>query len=90
MSEEQKSRLGGFELDKPLGKGGMGAVFRARQVELDRWVALKILPADLAEKPDYVARFRAEARAVARIDHANIVRVLQAGEADGRYFFAME
>ncbi len=85
-----KTRLGGFELDKPIGKGGMGAVMRARQVELDRWVALKILPSDLAKKSDYVARFRAEARAVARLDHPNIVRVLEAGEADGRYFFAME
>lgn len=89
-SEKEPEKIAGFEIAAPLGKGGMGAVYRARQVALDRWVALKVLPAELSQQADFVERFRAEARAAARLDHPNIVRVLEAGEAEGRYYFAME
>ena len=92
VEEPQKSstRLGSYELGKPLGRGGMGIVYRARHIELNRWVALKILPQELKKNVGFVERFRAEARAAAKLDHLNLVGVLDAGEADGRHYFAME
>ena len=62
-------QLGDFELKKKLGKGGMGEVFLARQISLDRMVALKTLTKELAKKPDFVARFEREAKSMAKIDH---------------------
>lgn len=82
--------LGGFELIEKIGQGGMGAVFRARQKSLNRIVALKILPQKLAKDGEFVQRFINEARAVARLNHPNIVRGLDVGEAGGYYYFAME
>ena len=82
-------RLGGFELTEEIGRGGAGVVYRAREVELGREVAVKLLPA-LAASPEQRERFRREARAVSRLDHPTIVRVLSFGEEQGLCFYAMD
>lgn len=84
------NRLGGFELIEKIGQGAMGAVFRAKQVSLDRIVAVKILPRSLADDPAFVDRFLREARNVARLNHPNIIQGIDAGEDRGYYYFAME
>jgi predicted Ser/Thr protein kinase len=73
-----------------LGKGGMGAVYKARQPALDRFVALKILPAQGGASPGFAERFTREARALARLSHPNIVGVHEFGQVDGLHFFVME
>src|SRR2546427_1894589 len=73
-----------------IGKGGMGAVYKARQPALDRFVALKILPAQAASGPGFAERFNREARALARLSHPNIVAVHEFGQANGLPFFIME
>lgn len=83
-------RVGDYELLEELGSGGMGAVYRARQCSLDRPVALKILPQHMAHDREFVQRFMQEARAVAKLNHPNIVAGFDVGFADGRFFFAME
>jgi serine/threonine-protein kinase len=83
-------RLDDFELIRRLGQGGMGQVYLAEQVSLKRRVALKVLRPDLAENPNALQRFRAEAEAVARATHANIVQVYAAGVADGIPYIALE
>ncbi|MFC1806457.1 SUMF1/EgtB/PvdO family nonheme iron enzyme, partial [Planctomycetota bacterium] len=83
-------RLAGFELLGPLGKGGMGTVFKARQLSMDRLVALKILPRKLAENQDFVVRFIREARSAAKLRHPHIVQAYDVGHAEGVYYFAME
>lgn len=83
-------RLGKYQIDKKIGAGGMGAVFLARDTELKRIVALKVLPRDKAENPILVRRFRAEAQAAAQLRHPNIVAVYDSGEADGYLYIAME
>jgi serine/threonine protein kinase len=84
------TEIGGFRITGKLGKGGMGTVYRARQISLDRDVALKILPRHLAEDESYVDRFLREARSAARLNHPNIVQAIDAGEDRGFYYFAME
>ena len=83
-------RLAHFELEEPIGVGGMAAVIRARDTQLDRVVALKILPPQSAADPDQVRRFEREARAAARLDHENIARVYYCGEDQGLHFIAFE
>ena len=73
-----------------IGKGGMGAVYKARQPVLDRIVALKILPAQVNGGPDFTERFNREARALARLNHPNIVTVHEFGQVSGMPFFIME
>ncbi|MGD0411979.1 MAG: serine/threonine-protein kinase [Verrucomicrobiota bacterium] len=73
-----------------IGKGGMGAVYQARQPALDRLVALKILPPQAAGGPGFAERFNREARALARLNHPNIVAVHEFGQAGGSPFFIME
>src|SRR5512136_722977 len=89
QSQEPK-RLGGFELLGRLGKGGMGTVLKARQVSMDRLVALKILPRKLAQNEAFVKRFFREARAAAAVHHPHIVQAHDVGLTDGYYYFAME
>ncbi len=83
-------RLGDFELKKRLGKGGMGEVFLARQISLDRMVALKTLSKELAKKGDFVARFEREAKSMAKIDHPNVVKIYAVDSFKGIHFAAIE
>ena len=87
---EKHRRLGGFRLDKLLGRGGMGSVHLALQESLNRPVALKVLSPKLAADHDFVRRFQTEARAAAALSHPNVVVVHDVGEADGHHFLAME
>jgi serine/threonine-protein kinase len=86
----QIKSIGGYQLISRLGRGGMGAVFKARQTSMDRIIALKILPPRLAHDGQFVERFMREARAAGRLSHPNIVSGIDVGEADGYYYFAME
>lgn len=79
-----------LEIRAFIGKGGMGAVYQARQPALDRFVALKILPPQAAAGPGFVERFNREARALARLSHPNIVAVHEFGQVNGLAFFIME
>lgn len=85
----QKALAGRYSIERELGRGGMGIVFLAREVALDRMVALKLLPPDLASRPGLKERFLREARTAARLSHPNIVPVHTVDEADGFVFFAM-
>ena len=79
-----------LEIIELLGQGGMGTVYKARQPQLDRFVALKILSAELSREPAFAERFTREARALARLNHPNIVAVYDFGKAGGHYYFIME
>jgi hypothetical protein len=83
-------RLAHFELIEPIGVGGMAAVIRARDLQLERQVALKILPPEMAADPENVRRFQQEARAAAKLDHENIARVFFCGEDQKLHFIAFE
>ena len=72
-----------------LGRGGMAVVYRARDVRLGRWVALKVLGEDLARDEAFRRRFIRESRAAAAVDHPNIIPIFDAGEANGVLFIAM-
>ena len=86
-------RLGGFELVSKVGQGGMGSVFKARQISLDRIVAVKVLPPSIAQNdPVFIENFIREARTSAKLNHPNVVQGIEVGqdEATKLYFFAME
>jgi len=83
-------RLGDFEILRELGRGGMGVVYEARQVSLNRRVALKVLPPALGLSPQATKRFEREARAAAKLHHTNIVPVHAIGEQEGYHFYAMD
>ena len=84
--------LGGCLIDRKLGEGGMGAVYHARQLSLDRSIAIKILPADLARNRNFIQRFEREAKSLARINHPNILHIYDFGEDPqlGLYFMLIE
>lgn len=84
------TRLGDYEILGELGRGGMGVVYRARQLSLGREVALKVLPGYARHGRRAVQRFRAEAQAAARLHHTNIVAIHAQGEHEGHFFYAME
>ena len=87
---EPGQQLGEYEILELLGKGGMGAVYKARQTNLRRLVAIKTLQPSLASEPEYVQRFHNEAVAAAALNHPNLVQVYAAGETNGIHWFAME
>ncbi len=89
MDDLRGRRLGGFELLEPLGQGSFGSVWRARQVRLDRDVAVKVLDPLVARDPDAARRFEREGRSAASLDHPSIVPVYEAGDDDGLYYLAM-
>ncbi|MEA2958693.1 MAG: eukaryotic-like serine/threonine-protein kinase, partial [Alphaproteobacteria bacterium] len=82
--------LGRYEIRSPLGAGGMGEVYLAQDTRLDRRVALKILPDDVAANQDRMRRFVQEAKAAAALNHPNIAHMYEIGESDGTNFIAME
>jgi predicted Ser/Thr protein kinase len=81
--------VGGFRVERVLGRGGMGVVYEATQVGLERRVALKVLPTELTEDPVFRERFRREGVLQAALEHPHILSVYEAGEAEGRLFLAM-
>ena len=82
--------LGPYQITEPLGAGGMGEVYRARDPRLDRDVAIKVLPEDFAADPERLARFEREAKLLAQLNHPNIAGIYGLEEADGTRFIAME
>ena len=87
---ELAPRFPQLEIIELLGQGGMGAVYKVRQRDLDRWAALKILPDEVAHDPSFAERFQREARALALLGHQHIVTVYEFGQRDGVYFLLME
>src|SRR5215470_11928979 len=90
MGPSPIQRLGDFELIRELGRGGMGVVYEARQVSLNRKVALKVLKAGLGLTTQAVNRFHREAAAAAKLHHTNVVPIYATGEDGDYHFYAME
>ena|ERR1700720_728050 len=90
MALAQGTRLGPYEIQSPLGAGGMGEVYRARDTRLNRTVAIKILPETLAQTTESRARFEREARAVSSLSHPHICMLYDIGHQDGIDFLVME
>jgi hypothetical protein len=90
MTVSVGTRLGPYEVVAPLGAGGMGEVYRARDTRLAREVAIKVLPADVASDASRLKRFEKEARAASALNHPNIVTVLDLGQTEGTSWIAME
>ena len=84
------SRLASYEILRPIGAGGMGEVYRARDTRLARDVAIKVLPPELASDAERLARFEKEARTASALSHPNIVTIYEIGSADGSSYIAME
>ena len=82
--------LPAYEIQAFIAQGGMGAVYKARQRSLDRDVAIKVLPRELGEDPDFRKSFETEARAMARLNHPNLIGVYDSGDVDGMLYIAME
>ena len=83
------TRLGAYEITAPIGAGGMGEVYKARDTRLERTVAIKILPSDAASDPDLRARFEREARAIAALDHPHICGIYDVGSVDSTHYLVM-
>jgi len=83
-------RIGHYQILSLVGKGGMGEVYRARDTQLDRTVALKILPGEMSANADRMRRFRREAKAASALNHPNVAHIYEISEADGVSFIAME
>ena len=83
-------QIPGYKILGKLGAGAMAVVYKARQISLDRTVAVKVLPKRFSENPDYVSRFYKEGRAAAKLNHNNIVQAIDVGEAGGYHYFVME
>src|SRR5213080_3539325 len=90
MPIEVGAKLGRYEIRSKIGQGGMGEVYLARDTKLDRKVALKILPADVAAHPDRMKRFVQEAKAASALNHPNIITIYEIDETDSINFIATE
>lgn len=86
----RKLEIPGYQILDRLGQGSMGAVFKARQLSVDRYVAVKVLLNSLAQNKEYIKRFEREAKIAARLSHNNVVNAIDAGEVGGRFYFVME
>src|SRR5258708_77682 len=87
---ERSVKIGPYEVVKRIGAGGMGTVYLAKDSELGRMVALKVLPPELARKTEMIDRFRKEAQHAAKLRHENIVTLYGCGEYKGMHYLAME
>src|ERR1700694_3098574 len=83
-------RLGPYEILAPIGAGGMGEVYKARDTKLDREVAIKVLPAALAQDPERLARFEREAKGLASLNHPNIAQNYGSEESNGGWSLVVE
>ena len=91
LEERRGSQIPGYQLISKLGKGAMATVYKARQMSLDRIVAVKVLPKRMSDSPEFVERFYKEGRAAARLSHNNIVQAIDVGCApEGYHYFVME
>src|SRR5919206_3996614 len=91
IEDRRSSQIPGYQLISKLGKGAMATVYKARQISLDRIVAVKVLPKRMSENPEFVERFYKEGRAAARLSHNNIIQAIDVGSTpDGYHYFAME
>src|SRR5207249_9070477 len=90
MSLTPGTKLGPYEIQSPLGAGGMGKVYRALDTRLDRSVAIKILPDHLSQSPEAKQRFDREARAISSLSHPNICTLYDVGDVDGTNYLVME
>ncbi len=90
LQVSRSSQIPGYQILSKLGSGAMATVFKARQLSLDRIVAIKVLPKKLSENADYVDRFYKEGKAAAKLNHPNIVQAIDVGEAGGYHYFVME
>ena len=84
------TRLGPYEITGPIGAGGMGEVYRARDTRLDRTVAIKILPASLSADPSLRQRFEREAQTISSLDHPHICGLFDVGHRRGRHYLVMQ
>jgi serine/threonine-protein kinase len=91
IDDRRNSQIPGYELLGKLGRGAMATVYKAKQLSLDRTVAVKVLPKRLSENPEFVDRFYKEGKAAARLSHNNIVQAIDVGSTpEGYHYFAME
>ena len=90
QGKDEECVIRGYTILETLGQGGLGVVYKARQDSIGRTVALKVMFPNLVSNKEYVQRFMREAKVSAELDHPNIVRGIDFGEAEGYYFFAME
>src|SRR6202044_717663 len=90
MALPPRTKLGPYEICSPLGVGGMGEVYRAKDTRLDRTVAIKVLPSHLSSNPELKQRMEREAKAISALQHANICTLHDIGTQDGTYFLVME
>jgi len=90
MALQPGTQLGAYKILGPLGAGGMGEVYLAQDTKLDRKVALKILPADVASGHDRMDRFVREAKSAAALNHPHIAHIHEIGEHEGTHFIVME
>src|SRR5207245_8809803 len=79
-----------YQLQDPIGRGGMATIYRGRDIRMDRVVAIKVLREVYNTDPKFVARFQREAKAASALQHPNIVKVYDYGQTDGNYFIVME
>ncbi len=90
MALTSGTKLGPYEIVAPIGAGGMGEVYRARDTRLEREVAIKVLPSHLSENPEFRARFEREAKAISGLQHPNICVLYGVGRQEGVDFLVME